>query len=250
MADNIQREPVVLIDKGKQQEAHLIAASHYTFEDLMLSARRINVGVFEGEWDLSYINPETQQAESIDPQKEVGDYFDRNITTFYWNYRLPAVHPASPNFNRSYTTRINNPVASPFEGLAAANAPQYANFMQRLVAAIIDSFIFMFVIGVLAVFTLGIALLFSWALAWVYYAAFESSKHQATPGKIIMGLMVTDMNGNRITFAQAMLRGFGHVLSAVFFIGYFWMLFSDKNQGLHDVIAGTLVVTGRPPTQA
>ncbi|MBK9462570.1 MAG: hypothetical protein IPN94_24945 [Sphingobacteriales bacterium] len=46
-------EPIVLVDKQHNQEAHVIVASHYTFDDVLLGTP-INVGMFEGNWDLSY----------------------------------------------------------------------------------------------------------------------------------------------------------------------------------------------------
>ena len=45
---------------------------------------------------------------------------------------------------------------------------------------------------------------------WLYYAGFESSRGQATPGKVLMRLEVTDLEGNRITFARATLRSSGN----------------------------------------
>ncbi|MFN8392754.1 MAG: RDD family protein [Bdellovibrionota bacterium] len=40
----------------------------------------------------------------------------------------------------------------------------------------------------------------------LYGALFESSRLQATPGKILLGLIVTDLSGQRISFAQALNR--------------------------------------------
>lgn len=65
----------------------------------------------------------------------------------------------------------------------------------------------------------------------------------ATLGKKALGIKVTDMYGERITFAQATGRHFGKIISTVIlFIGYFMMLWDDRSQTLHDKIAGTLVV--------
>ena len=43
---------------------------------------------------------------------------------------------------------------------------------------------------------------------WIYCAYLESSERQATLGKMVVGLKVTDLNGNRISFAQATGRHF------------------------------------------
>jgi len=78
---------------------------------------------------------------------------------------------------------------------------------------------------------------------WLYYAGFESSRGQATPGKVLMRLEVTDMEGNRVSFARATLRFFGKFISLIIiFIGFIMIGVTKKRQGLHDKIAGCLVL--------
>jgi len=78
---------------------------------------------------------------------------------------------------------------------------------------------------------------------WVYYAGFESSRSQATPGKVLMKLMVTDMEGNKASFARTTLRFFWKYLSLVIiFIGFIMIGFTKKHQGLHDKLSGCLVL--------
>jgi len=80
-------------------------------------------------------------------------------------------------------------------------------------------------------------------LIWLYFAFFESSKMQGTPGKRIIGIRVTDFEGNRIAFGKATLRHFSKILSTlVFLVGFLMIGFSRKKQGLHDKIAGCLVL--------
>jgi uncharacterized RDD family membrane protein YckC len=56
------------------------------------------------------------------------------------------------------------------------------------------------------------------------------------------GMRVTDLQGNRISFAQATARHFCKYLSAmILFFGYIMVGFTARKQGLHDMIAGTLV---------
>jgi uncharacterized RDD family membrane protein YckC len=77
---------------------------------------------------------------------------------------------------------------------------------------------------------------------WIYSAFLESSRNQATLGKLAIGAAVTDMQGNRITFARGSLRFFGKVLCVLtLFIGFLIIAFTTYRQGLHDKIAGTLV---------
>ena len=78
---------------------------------------------------------------------------------------------------------------------------------------------------------------------WVYFAAFESSRAQATPGKMVLFIKVTDMKGNPIGFGRATLRYFAKLLSGVFFgIGFLMAAFTTKKQGLHDMASDCLVV--------
>lgn len=79
--------------------------------------------------------------------------------------------------------------------------------------------------------------------SWLYEAYMESSEKQATLGKMLLGLMVTDEAGQRISFARASGRHFAKIISGMtLLIGYIMAGFTAKKQALHDMIAGTLVV--------
>ena len=90
---------------------------------------------------------------------------------------------------------------------------------------------------------LVIAILIS--LGCLYYTLFEASSWQATPGKRILRLYVTDLNGQRITFQRALLRNLARQISGIFFIGYLIAGFTEKKQALHDIIASCLVFRRR-----
>lgn len=86
----------------------------------------------------------------------------------------------------------------------------------------------------------------STVLAWLYFALMESSAKQATLGKMALGIVVTDVNGKRISFARATGRFFSKALvSSILLVGYIMAAFTEKKQGLHDLIAGTLVMRQR-----
>jgi uncharacterized RDD family membrane protein YckC len=71
----------------------------------------------------------------------------------------------------------------------------------------------------------------------------ESSPYQATFGKALLGLKVTDEKGRRISFARATIRYWSKVHSARLHIaGFMRMGFTSRKEGLRDIIAGTLVV--------
>jgi uncharacterized RDD family membrane protein YckC len=90
-------------------------------------------------------------------------------------------------------------------------------------------------------------------LAWLYFAALESSALQATIGKRIFRLSVTDTEGERISFGRASGRYFAKVISTVILlIGFLMAGWTERKQGLHDLLARTLVVDrgGQPGLSA
>jgi len=80
---------------------------------------------------------------------------------------------------------------------------------------------------------------------WLYEALLTSSSWQATLGKRVLQLKVTDEFGNRIGFGRATGRFFAKILSSMFFcIGFIMVGLTDRKRGLHDMLAGTLVMKG------
>jgi uncharacterized RDD family membrane protein YckC len=81
-------------------------------------------------------------------------------------------------------------------------------------------------------------------IGWLYFASMESSERQATFGKAMLNLRVTDANGNRLSFGHASGRFFSKIVTALvpFGIGYIMAGFTQKKQALHDFIAGTVVI--------
>ena len=82
----------------------------------------------------------------------------------------------------------------------------------------------------------------SFVINWLYFALLESSSMQGTLGKKALGMIVTDLSGNRIGFGRATGRYFGKILSAIILgIGFIMVAFTERKQGLHDLLANTLV---------
>jgi uncharacterized RDD family membrane protein YckC len=79
---------------------------------------------------------------------------------------------------------------------------------------------------------------------WLYYALLESSNWQGTVGKKALGLIVTDLDGRRVSFARATGRFFSRLITGLvpLMIGYILAGITAKKQALHDMIAGTLVL--------
>jgi uncharacterized RDD family membrane protein YckC len=86
------------------------------------------------------------------------------------------------------------------------------------------------------------------ALGFVYYVAFEASKWQATPGKLALRLRVCDLDGKRLTLGRSAARNGVRLLNAVTslipFICYIAVAWTARKQGLHDLLAKTLVLNG------
>ena len=137
---------------------------------------------------------------------------------------------------------------------------RYAGFWIRVVAYIIDAFILstiMILIGTIwslgsdgstedliaTVAQSGLFAFISFFLNWFYYAILESSEYQATLGKKLLGLQVTDEFGRRMSFGRATGRYFSKLISSLILgIGYVMAAFTDRKQALHDKLASTLVI--------
>ena len=118
----------------------------------------------------------------------------------------------------------------------------YAGFWPRVGAWLIDTIIFVPLVILAVVFPwLWIAVL---PLALLYYPVLESSRWQGTLGKHLGGLKVVNTSGQRISFLRACVRYLAKIsLSGLLFGIGFWMIgFTSRKRGLHDVVAGTLVM--------
>ena len=123
----------------------------------------------------------------------------------------------------------------------------YAGFWIRFLAFIIDRFILFGVSIVIGLFVSNVvnALFLELFLAAVYSIAFWVGQG-ATPGKMAVGVKVVMANGDPIDFGPALLRYFGYWVSGLIFgIGYLMIAFTAEKRGLHDNIAGTVVIKTR-----
>ena len=173
-------------------------------------------------------------------------------------------------------TGIRGAAISAYPAYAAVPRVEYAGFWLRLLAFVIDSVVmgvgFVLILIPLIFLTglggligefhpdeelnnagvavlVGIFLLLatvSVLFTWLYHALMECSEWQATVGKKALGLVVTDMAGQRASFARATGRHFAKIISnLVSFgigLGYLMAGFTEKKQALHDMIAGCLVL--------
>jgi uncharacterized RDD family membrane protein YckC/Tfp pilus assembly major pilin PilA len=146
---------------------------------------------------------------------------------------------------------VSPAVAHTAERINSGDIP-YAGFWRRAGAYLIDYSLVGFVLKLLAAAILtgpaggGKAALYVLILAiggCLYYALLESSDSQATLGKRTLGIKVTDLRGEQISFGRALGRVFAHALSSLIVgFGFVMASFTERRQTLHDKIAGTLVV--------
>lgn len=136
---------------------------------------------------------------------------------------------------------------------------QYAGFWRRFFAMVIDGFMIL-VLSILLVFLLGFfvggimcasdliegigsyAMPINALILWLYFALQESGPKQATVGKRVLGIYVTTEDEQPLSFAQASIRHFAKYLSSIFLIGFIMAAFTQKKQGLHDILAHALVL--------
>ena len=138
----------------------------------------------------------------------------------------------------------------------------YAGFWKRFGAILIDTIIIIpisFIIG----FVIGFAFIVAGMdpeslaepsiqfifniigviIAWIYYALMECSRTQGTLGKMALGIKVADLEGNQISLAKAIGRNLGKIISYVILgVGFIMVAFTERKQGLHDMMPGCLVV--------
>jgi uncharacterized RDD family membrane protein YckC len=127
--------------------------------------------------------------------------------------------------------------------MAVSSEPIYARFWLRFAAWLTDVVIFV-VVGFLLYTLLEFAgLLIAYAGYLVYSSVLEGSSYNATFGKFLVGLRVTDLDGARLSWFRAAGRGAARLVStAVFPFGHLIVAFTDQKQTLHDLLASTLVV--------
>jgi uncharacterized RDD family membrane protein YckC len=169
----------------------------------------------------------------------------------------PAPSPAAPT-----------PAAGPVSGFDPAPTVAWGGFWRRFWAYWLDaviSWILGLGLSVIARVSAGVTIWPLWKesaqatpmlnvvelvlglLLWLaYFAGLESSESQATPGKRVLGLKVTDLAGRRISFGRAVARRFAMLLSVLTLgVGFAMAGFTRRRQALHDMVAGTLVIYAR-----
>lgn len=77
------------------------------------------------------------------------------------------------------------------------------------------------------------------------YTVYFMLRHEATPGKLILGLRVVRADGSRLSAGRIVGRFFAEMLSAlILFTGYVMAAFDERKRTLHDFLCDTRVVKG------
>lgn len=137
---------------------------------------------------------------------------------------------------------------------AGGGALRYAGFWARVAALIVDN-------AIVTIFGLAlivgasfageaatlIATLVCFLVALLYWPLLECSARQATFGKQLLGIQVTDMEGGRLSFVRSLLRNLAKIISSIpLCIGFLLAGFTARKQALHDMIVSCLVVRSGP----
>lgn len=132
----------------------------------------------------------------------------------------------------------------------------YAGFWVRVVASLIDTFIFLLISLPLLGWIYGDTYLDSeafivggWEVAINWVAPFIGTVtfwvyRGGTPGKIILKLQVVHAEtGAPISVGKSILRYVMYYVSTLpLLLGFIWILFNKKKQGWHDLVANTVVI--------
>ncbi|MCJ7839717.1 RDD family protein [Lederbergia sp. NSJ-179] len=144
------------------------------------------------------------------------------------------------------------------QGLEVHAPTEYAGFWMRFWAYLLDLVIIFSLNGILikpvfrgfgiSLADTGILSAYGIASGIVFYAYFilMTRYFQQTIGKMVFGLRVVPLKGDRLSWATIIFReGIGRYISATITILYAIVAFTPKKQGLHDIFADTSVVHER-----
>jgi uncharacterized RDD family membrane protein YckC len=130
-----------------------------------------------------------------------------------------------------------------------------ASFAKRLAACLIDVVILYTILQLIFFVTfffatrdifsqLFIAVPAILLFQFLYFILFWAFANGATPGMMLLKISIVQTNGSEITFGQSVIRYVGFILSILpLFLGFIWILFDEQNQGWHDKIAKTIVIS-------
>ncbi|MBL8267523.1 RDD family protein [Steroidobacter sp.] len=131
--------------------------------------------------------------------------------------------------------------------LRAIAQVEHGGFWIRVLAVLIDLAILIIPIMVLErLLHAEQSLLLESAIVYGIWAAycipFWSGGWHGTPGKRLCGLVIVSSDGSELTLSNAAFRYLAMLVSSAIVIGPLFVAFTARRQGLHDLIADTVVV--------
>lgn len=193
-----------------------------------------------------YAQPNYQQldiAQASNPPTQPSDYANP--------YVAPTVQPQQPS---QYPTPATNQLPSTaLQTRKPAYTMLYAGFVRRALAYLFDLALVSLLLGLAYQLLLpqilpqlGIRGFSDQTLALIAYGFYlfymtllTCLGRQATVGKVIMGMWVFGMQGQRVNFFHALIR---ETLKLILLPFGFLMWFTARKQTLHDLIARTVVL--------
>ncbi len=190
----------------------------------------------------NYEQPDIAQA-SNPPAAQPTDYANP--------YVAPAVQPQQPS---QYPTPTTNQLPSTaLQTRKPAHTMLYAGFVRRALAYLFDLALVSLLLGLayqlllpqilpqlgIRGFTDQTLALMAYGFYLFYMTLLTCLGRQATVGKVIMGMWVFGMQGQRVNFFHALIR---ETLKLMLLPFGFLMWFTARKQTLHDLIARTVVL--------
>jgi uncharacterized RDD family membrane protein YckC len=204
--------------------------------------------------DLSKVWDSDRLVDHPDLQQKAWD----KLRELRWAYETLVRHMDQATASGQVSDHVfNQEQRNNVQALPVTKNGTYAGFWIRVVAAIIDTIVagtVCYLVSSIWGFGIGLTggsgsqivftdFILNIVINWLYCALMESSTNQATLGKMALGLIVTDLSGERISFGRATGRYFAKFISAfALCIGYLMVAFTENKQGLHDKVADTLVI--------
>ena len=167
------------------------------------------------------------------------------------HYVAPAVQPQQPS---QYPTPTTNQLPSTaLQTRKPAHTMLYSGFVRRALAYLFDLALVSLLLGLayqlllpqilpqlgIRGFTDQTLALIAYGFYLFYMTLLTCLGRQATVGKVIMGMWVFGMQGQRVNFFHALIR---ETLKLILLPFGFLMWFTARKQTLHDLIARTVVL--------
>lgn len=189
-----------------------------------------------------YAQPDIAQASN--PPAQPTDYANP--------YVAPVVQPQQPSQYPTPTTTNQLP-STALQTRKPAYTMLYAGFVRRALAYLFDIALVSLLLGLayqlllpqilpqlgIRGFTDQTLALIAYGFYLFYMTLLTCLGRQATVGKVIMGMWVFGMQGQRINFFHALIR---ETLKLILLPFSFLMWFTARKQTLHDLIARTVVL--------